>query len=85
MIKKLLIISLSALSLLIAPCTKIINPSIAITAEAKTYVYYVPNSSYAYHAGKNCWTLSRSKTIKKVTLKKAKNKLSLKPCKVCYK
>ena len=83
MFKKLFTISVLCLSLAISPCGKIINPQIAATAEAKTYVYYVPNSSYAYHAGKNCRTLSRSKTIKKTTVKKAK-KLGLKPCGVCY-
>lgn len=84
MIKKLLTISMLCLSLLVAPCGEIVNPDIVATAEAKTYVYYVPNSSYAYHAGKNCRSLKHSKTIKKTTLKKAENKLNLKPCGICY-
>lgn len=48
-----------------------------------TYVYYVPNSSYAYHCTKSCRTLSRSKNIAKTTLKEAKN-MGLKACKVCH-
>lgn len=83
MIKKLFIISITSLSLLVSPYGKIINPNSTAIAEAKTYVYYVPNSGYAYHAGKSCRTLSRSKTIKKTTVKKAK-KLGLKPCGICY-
>lgn len=84
MLKKSFCISALCFFLALSPCGEIISSNIVSTAEAKTYVYYVPNSSYAYHAHKKCWTLSRSKTIKKITLKKAK-KLDLKPCGVCYK
>lgn len=84
MLKKSFCISALCFFLAFSPCGEIISSNITLTAEAKTYVYYVPNSSYAYHAHKKCWTLSRSKTIKKITLKKAK-KLDLKPCDVCYK
>lgn len=49
----------------------------------KTYVYYVPGSSYAYHCTKKCRTLARSKYIAKATLKKAKA-MNLRACKVCY-
>lgn len=85
MVKKLFTVPLLCLSLMLSPCGKIINPDIVAVSEAKTYVYYVPGSSYAYHASKNCWTLKRSKNIKKTTLKKAKKKLDLEPCGVCYK
>jgi len=85
MCKKLFFVSAFCLSLSISPASKMINPNIITTAEAKTYVYYVPNSSYAYHNSKSCWTLSRSKNIKKTTIKKAKKKLGLEPCGVCYK
>ncbi len=85
MIKKLFVVSSLCLALVISPYGKAINPDAVAVTEAKTYVYYVPGSSYAYHAGRGCWTLKRSKHIKKTTLKKAKNKLKLKPCGVCYK
>lgn len=83
--RKLFVLSSICLFLVISPLGEILNPNIIVTAEAKTYVYYVPNSSYAYHSNKNCWTLKRSKIIKKTTLKKAKKNLDLKPCGVCYK
>ncbi|MCI9078323.1 MAG: hypothetical protein HFH68_05265 [Lachnospiraceae bacterium] len=85
MFKKLFVVSTLCLALVISPYGKIINPDAVAVTEAKTYVYYVPGSSYAYHASKNCWTLKRSKHIKKTTLKKARNKLELDPCGVCYK
>lgn len=84
MFKKLFTISAISLSMLLSPCDKIIDLNVSTVSEAKTYVYYV-STSYAYHSNRNCWTLKRSKkAIKKVTLKKAKNK-KLKPCGVCYK
>ncbi len=84
MFKKLFIVSFACLPLVISPCGEMINPDTAIMAEAKTYVYYVPGSSYAYHSDKDCRSLKHSKKIKKTTLKKAKNKLGLKPCGICY-
>ena len=54
-----------------------------VPVQAKTYVYYVPGSSYAYHPNRNCRTLKRSKHVKKITLKKAKS-LHLMKCKVCH-
>lgn len=45
-------------------------------------VYYVVDGE-KYHSTKNCRTLSRSKNIKKTTLKKAK-KSGLEACKVCH-
>lgn len=61
--------------------------STTVQAKAKKVkaksVYYVPGSSYAYHSTRNCRTLRRSKTIKKITLKKAKA-LKLRACKVCH-
>lgn len=83
MFKKSFAISVLCFFVAFSPCGEIISSNITSTVEAKTYVYYVPNSSYAYHASKGCRTLSRSKTIKKATVKKAK-KLGLKPCGVCY-
>lgn len=85
MFKKLFVVSSLCMALAISPYGKTINPDAVAVTEAKTYVYYVPESSYAYHASKSCWTLKRSKNIKRTTLKKAKNKLDLKPCGVCYK
>ena len=59
--------------------------STTVQAKAKKVkaksVYYVPGS--AYHSTRNCRTLRRSKTIKKITLKKAKA-LKLRACKVCH-
>lgn len=54
-----------------------------VPVQAKTYVYYVPGSSYAYHPNRNCRTLKRSKHVKKITLKKEKS-LHLRKCKVCH-
>ncbi|MCX4328285.1 MAG: hypothetical protein OSJ45_13500 [Lachnospiraceae bacterium] len=85
MVKKLFRVVSLSLALVISPCGNFISPDTVAITEAKTYVYYV-STSYAYHSSKNCWTLKRSKkTIKKATLKKARNKLELKPCGVCYK
>lgn len=56
--------------------------STTVQAKAK-HVYYVPGSSYAYHSTRSCRTLSRSKYVKKITLKKAKS-LGLRACKVCH-
>lgn len=51
-------------------------------AEAKARkVYYVPGSSYAYHSSKHCRSLSRSKNIKAISIKKAKA-MRLKKCKI---
>lgn len=60
-----------------------LNNMTSATVQAKTYVYYVPGSSYAYHPNRNCRTLKRSKHVKKITLKTAKS-LKLKKCKVCH-
>lgn len=54
-----------------------------VPVQAKTYVYYVPGSSYAYHPNRYCRTLKRSKNVKKITLKKAKS-LHLSKYKVCH-
>ena len=62
MIKKLFIVSSLCLALVISPYGKAINPDAVAVTEAKTYVYYVPGSSYAYHAGRGCWTLKRKQT-----------------------
>lgn len=40
-------------------------------SQAGSKVYYVPGSSYAYHISRNCRTLKRSRTVKKVTVKKS--------------
>lgn len=84
MIKKLIAVSSLCLALIISPYGTTINPDATAVTEAKTYVYYVPASSYAYHSSRSCRTLSRSKNIAKTTVKKARNKLGLSPCKVCY-
>ncbi len=84
MVKKLLAVSSLCLALLISPCGETISPDSVAVTEAKTYVYYVPASSYAYHSSKKCRTLRRSKNIAKTTVKKARRKLGLRPCKVCY-
>lgn len=83
MLKKSFFISGLCFFLAFSPCGDIINSNTATVEAKKTYVYYVPNSSYAYHSSKGCRTLSRSKNIKKTTVKKAK-KLGLKSCGVCY-
>lgn len=84
MVKKLFRVVSLSLALVISPCGNFINPDTVAVTEAKTYVYYVPGSSYAYHCTKSCRTLSRSKNIKKTTVKKAKRSLGLRACKVCY-
>ncbi len=84
MIKKLFTVTSLSLALVISPYGTSINPDAAAVTEAKTYVYYVPGSSYAYHCTKSCRTLSRSKNIQKTTVKKAKGSLDLRACKVCY-
>lgn len=83
MIKKLFVVSSLCLALVISPYGKVINPDAVAVTEAKTYVYYVPGSSYAYHTNRSCRTLKRSKHVKKTALRKAKNKLGLSACKVC--
>ena len=82
--KKNAIVFVICLSLIFSPLGETI-PGVTTKAEAKTYVYYVINTSYAYHQSKGCRTLSRSNSnnIKRVTRKKAKNILNLSPCKVC--
>ncbi|MGN0489434.1 MAG: hypothetical protein ACI4HO_09255 [Ruminococcus sp.] len=50
-------------------------------AKKTTYVY-VTKTGKKYHCSKRCRTLSRSKTIYKITKTSAKKKY--KPCKVCY-
>ena len=81
--KKLYSITLSLClvsSIALAP----LNTTSTTTAQAKAKsVYYVPGSSYAYHSTRNSRTLKRSKTIKKISLKKAKA-LKLRACKVCH-
>ncbi len=62
----------------------VLSPAGDTVAQAKAAkVYYVPGSSYAYHSSKRCRALSRSKNIKKRSVKKAK-RAGLKPCKICY-
>lgn len=84
MIKKLFAVTSLSLALIISPCGNFINSDTTAVTEAKTYVYYVPGSSYAYHCTKSCRTLSRSRNIKRTTVKKAKGSLGLRACKVCY-
>jgi len=68
-----------SITLVLSPAS---NTQVTVQAKAQK-VYYVPGSSYAYHCTDGCRTLSRSKVIKKITVKKAK-KLGLKACGVCY-
>ena len=60
---------------------------IAPQAVNETYVYLcMGGSSECYHKTNDCRGLkSCSKTIKKVTLKEAKEKYHRRPCGYCYK
>lgn len=50
---------------------------------APTKVYVAPYSGAKYHIKKSCWTLKKAKSIKKVTLGKAKSMGFKSACKVC--
>lgn len=52
-------------------------------AEAAKKVYIAPYSGTKYHCRKNCRGLSNAKSIKKVTVKYAKNTGRTK-CSICY-
>lgn len=71
-----------SVAMIVTPIADFLPGRYPAVAEAKSrQVYYVPGSSYAYHSSKNCRALSRSKGIKKISLKKAKAK-GLKACKI---
>lgn len=71
-----------SVAIIVTPIADFLPGGYPAVAEAKArQVYYVPGSSYAYHSSKNCRALSRSKVIKKISLKKAKAK-GLRACKI---
>ena len=51
----------------------------------KTKVWIATDHGKKYHASKNCWTLKKSKHLKKLKLSEAKKKGYKSPCRVCYK
>lgn len=50
---------------------------------APAKVYIAPYSGTKCHIKKSCWTLKKAKSIKKVTLSKAKSMGFKSACKVC--
>lgn len=73
---------LLSIAVVVTPTAELLPGTHPARAEAKArMVYYVPGSSYAYHSSKNCRALSRSKGIKKISMKKAKAK-GLKACRM---
>lgn len=77
----LFMVTCLSLTLALSPSGEILELTTHPTAA--TYVYWATKYGKKYHSSRSCWTLSRSKSVKKITVKKAKS-LGLTKCKVCY-
>lgn len=64
--------------------TMILNTNVTITAQAVTNVYIAPHEGEKYHFCSDCRGLRNAISIKKVTLKKAKQD-GYTECKICFK